>query len=189
MAQPGTTPDDTDAAPRGSRRSAASGATAAGAATGAKTGTARATAAVTTATSPTAVTSTNGGDQDGAKGRTAPADAEPAAVREGCDRRARSRRPPEDPRRDRPPALPPVRPHVHRAGIRPRRRGPSEPAAATGEPYVTHPIASAQITAELGIDPVAVTAALLHDVPEDTEYGLQDIEERSDPRSPASWTG
>ena len=49
---------------------------------------------------------------------------------------------------------------------------------ATGEPYVTHPIASAQITAELGIDPVAVQAALLHDVPEDTEYSLQDIEER-----------
>jgi GTP diphosphokinase / guanosine-3',5'-bis(diphosphate) 3'-diphosphatase len=49
---------------------------------------------------------------------------------------------------------------------------------ATGEPYVTHPIASAQITAELGIDPVAVTAAILHDVPEDTEYGLTDIEDR-----------
>jgi GTP pyrophosphokinase len=49
---------------------------------------------------------------------------------------------------------------------------------ATGEPYVTHPIASAQITAELGIDPVAVQAAILHDVPEDTEYGLSDLEER-----------
>ena len=49
---------------------------------------------------------------------------------------------------------------------------------ATGEPYVTHPIASAQILAELGIDPVAVQAALLHDVPEDTEYNLTDIEER-----------
>ena len=49
---------------------------------------------------------------------------------------------------------------------------------ATGEPYVTHPIASAQITAELGIDPVAIQAALLHDVPEDTEYSLQDLEER-----------
>jgi GTP pyrophosphokinase len=49
---------------------------------------------------------------------------------------------------------------------------------ATGEPYVTHPIASAQITAELGIDPVAVQAALLHDVPEDTEFSLQDLEER-----------
>ena len=49
---------------------------------------------------------------------------------------------------------------------------------ATGEPYVTHPIASAQILAELGIDPVAVQAALLHDVPEDTEYSLTDIEDR-----------
>jgi guanosine-3',5'-bis(diphosphate) 3'-pyrophosphohydrolase len=52
---------------------------------------------------------------------------------------------------------------------------------ATGEPYVTHPIASAQITAELGIDPVAVTAAILHDVPEDTEFGLTDIEDRFGP--------
>ena len=52
---------------------------------------------------------------------------------------------------------------------------------ATGEPYVTHPVASAQITAELGIDPIAVTAALLHDVPEDTEYGLTDIEDRFGP--------
>jgi GTP pyrophosphokinase len=49
---------------------------------------------------------------------------------------------------------------------------------ATGEPYVTHPIASAQILAELGLDPVAIQAALLHDVPEDTEYSLTDVEER-----------
>ncbi len=49
---------------------------------------------------------------------------------------------------------------------------------ASGDPYVTHPIASAQILAELGIDPVAIQAALLHDVPEDTEYSLSDIEER-----------
>lgn len=49
---------------------------------------------------------------------------------------------------------------------------------ASGEPYVMHPIASAQILAELGIDPVAVAAALLHDVPEDTEYGLEDVEEQ-----------
>jgi len=49
---------------------------------------------------------------------------------------------------------------------------------ASGEPYVTHPIASAQILADLPIDPVAIQAALLHDVPEDTEYSLSDIEER-----------
>src|SRR5262245_34238369 len=49
---------------------------------------------------------------------------------------------------------------------------------ASGEPFVTHPIASAQILAEIGIDPIAVEAALLHDVPEDTEFSLADIEER-----------
>jgi GTP pyrophosphokinase len=49
---------------------------------------------------------------------------------------------------------------------------------ASGEAYVTHPIASAQILADLGIDPIAVQAALLHDVPEDTEYSLADLEER-----------
>ncbi|HVA84779.1 MAG TPA: bifunctional (p)ppGpp synthetase/guanosine-3',5'-bis(diphosphate) 3'-pyrophosphohydrolase [Candidatus Saccharimonadales bacterium] len=48
----------------------------------------------------------------------------------------------------------------------------------SGEPYVTHPIASAQILADLGIDPIAVQGALLHDVPEDTEYSLADVEER-----------
>ena len=52
---------------------------------------------------------------------------------------------------------------------------------ASGEPYVTHPIASAQILADLGIDPVAVAAALLHDVPEDTEYSLADVEEQFGP--------
>ena len=52
---------------------------------------------------------------------------------------------------------------------------------ASGEPYVTHPIASAQILADLGIDPVADTAALLHDVPEDTEYSLADVEDRFGP--------
>jgi GTP pyrophosphokinase len=49
---------------------------------------------------------------------------------------------------------------------------------ASGEAYVTHPIASAQILADLGIDPIAIQAALLHDVPEDTEYSLGDVEER-----------
>jgi GTP pyrophosphokinase len=52
---------------------------------------------------------------------------------------------------------------------------------ASGEPFITHPIACAQILAELGIDPVAVQAALLHDVPEDTDFALADIEERFGP--------
>ncbi|MCI0584172.1 MAG: bifunctional (p)ppGpp synthetase/guanosine-3',5'-bis(diphosphate) 3'-pyrophosphohydrolase [Chloroflexi bacterium] len=49
---------------------------------------------------------------------------------------------------------------------------------ASGELFVTHPIAAAEILAELGLDPVAIAAAVLHDVPEDTEYALSDIEER-----------
>ncbi len=52
---------------------------------------------------------------------------------------------------------------------------------ATGEPYVIHPIASAQILAELGIDATAIQAALLHDAPEDTEYSLPEVEEEFGP--------
>jgi guanosine-3',5'-bis(diphosphate) 3'-pyrophosphohydrolase len=52
---------------------------------------------------------------------------------------------------------------------------------ASGEAYVIHPIASAQTVADLGIDPIAVQAALLHDVPEDTEYSLTDVEDRFGP--------
>ncbi len=52
---------------------------------------------------------------------------------------------------------------------------------ATGEPYVTHPIAAAFILAELGLDATSIEAALLHDVPEDTEYSLADVEERFGP--------
>ncbi|HEX7496141.1 MAG TPA: RelA/SpoT family protein, partial [Candidatus Limnocylindrales bacterium] len=48
----------------------------------------------------------------------------------------------------------------------------------TGERYITHPLASAQILADIGIDPVAITAAILHDVPEDTDYTLEDVEEQ-----------
>ncbi len=49
---------------------------------------------------------------------------------------------------------------------------------ATGEPYVTHPIAAAFTLADLGLDSTAIEAALLHDVPEDTERSLADIEEQ-----------
>ncbi|CAN5493717.1 bifunctional (p)ppGpp synthetase/guanosine-3',5'-bis(diphosphate) 3'-pyrophosphohydrolase [soil metagenome] len=52
---------------------------------------------------------------------------------------------------------------------------------ASGEPFITHPIAVAHTLAELGLDPVAVQAALLHDIPEDTEFSLGDVEERFGP--------
>src|SRR5207247_7941321 len=56
-----------------------------------------------------------------------------------------------------------------------------EQLRASGEPYVTHPVAVAQIVADLGIDPVAVQGALLHDIPEDTGFTLADVEERFGP--------
>ena len=45
----------------------------------------------------------------------------------------------------------------------------------SGEPYITHPVAVAQILADLGIGPKTVAAALLHDTVEDTEYTLDEL--------------
>ena len=42
----------------------------------------------------------------------------------------------------------------------------------SGEPYISHPLAVAQILAELGIGPTTISAALLHDTVEDTAYNL-----------------
>jgi guanosine-3',5'-bis(diphosphate) 3'-pyrophosphohydrolase len=42
----------------------------------------------------------------------------------------------------------------------------------SGEPYITHPVAVAQILADLGIGAKTLAAALLHDTVEDTEYTL-----------------
>ena len=47
----------------------------------------------------------------------------------------------------------------------------------SGEAYIFHPIAVAKIIAsEIGLDAISIAAALLHDVVEDTEYTLDDIE-------------
>jgi len=47
----------------------------------------------------------------------------------------------------------------------------------SGEPYILHPIAVAKIvTSEIGLGAKSATAAILHDVVEDTDYSLQDIE-------------
>ncbi len=42
----------------------------------------------------------------------------------------------------------------------------------SGEPYITHPVAVAQILADLGIGAKTIAASLLHDTVEDTEYTL-----------------
>ena len=46
---------------------------------------------------------------------------------------------------------------------------------ATGEPYVLHALAVAEILADLQLDAAPLAAALLHDVPEDTETTLQQV--------------
>jgi guanosine-3',5'-bis(diphosphate) 3'-pyrophosphohydrolase len=45
----------------------------------------------------------------------------------------------------------------------------------SGEPYITHPVAVAQILADLGIGSKTVAAALLHDTVEDTDYSLDQL--------------
>ena len=45
-----------------------------------------------------------------------------------------------------------------------------------GSPYIIHPLAVAQIVAEIGLDMDAILAALLHDCIEDTDASHEDIE-------------
>lgn len=62
--------------------------------------------------------------------------------------------------------------HAH-AGVRRR----------SGEPYILHPIAVAQIViSELGLGSTSICAAMLHDVVEDTEYTREDIEANFGPK-------
>jgi len=47
----------------------------------------------------------------------------------------------------------------------------------SGEPYILHPIAVAQIACEeMGLGSTSISSALLHDVVEDTDYTIEDIE-------------
>lgn len=66
-----------------------------------------------------------------------------------------------------------------RAAFEFARMAHSDQKRKTGEPYILHPIAVASICGTelmLGADPVI--AAFLHDVVEDTDYTIDDIEER-----------
>lgn len=48
---------------------------------------------------------------------------------------------------------------------------------ASGEEYIIHPLSVARILTQLQIDVVTISAALLHDVVEDTTYTLEQMEE------------
>lgn len=53
----------------------------------------------------------------------------------------------------------------------------------SGEAYIFHPIAVAKIVAgEIGLGPTAIAAALMHDVVEDTDITVQDIEKLFNPK-------
>ena len=45
----------------------------------------------------------------------------------------------------------------------------------SGEPYIIHPVETAYILSQLGMDPEAIEAGLLHDCIEDTSLTYQDI--------------
>jgi (p)ppGpp synthase/HD superfamily hydrolase len=47
----------------------------------------------------------------------------------------------------------------------------------TGEPYIEHPEAVAELVREAGLSDIAITAAILHDTVEDTGATMEDIEE------------
>jgi GTP diphosphokinase / guanosine-3',5'-bis(diphosphate) 3'-diphosphatase len=48
----------------------------------------------------------------------------------------------------------------------------------SGEPFVYHPLATADVLAELRLDPTTISAALLHDVLEDTGVTKEELSER-----------
>jgi len=49
------------------------------------------------------------------------------------------------------------------------------PNRKSGEPYITHPVAVAEILADIGLDQSTNIAALLHDTVEDTQYSLEQL--------------
>ena len=47
----------------------------------------------------------------------------------------------------------------------------------SGDPYITHPVAVAEILVDFGLDPATIAAALLHDTVEDTHYSPEKLRE------------
>jgi GTP diphosphokinase / guanosine-3',5'-bis(diphosphate) 3'-diphosphatase len=52
---------------------------------------------------------------------------------------------------------------------------------ASGDSYISHPLAVASILAEFELDPPTIAASLLHDVVEDTSVPLEEVEKRFGP--------
>ena len=54
----------------------------------------------------------------------------------------------------------------------------SEQSRSSGEKYINHPLAVARIVVDMGLDEESVVAALIHDVVEDTNVSLDEVERR-----------
>ena len=66
---------------------------------------------------------------------------------------------------------------LHQTCIFPAKEAHEGVRRRSGEPYLLHPIAVAKIVIEeIGLGVKSVVAALLHDVVEDTEYSVEDME-------------
>jgi GTP pyrophosphokinase len=57
----------------------------------------------------------------------------------------------------------------------------AEQTRASGEPYVSHSVAVAQVLTGFRLDTPTIVAALLHDVPEDTPHTIDEIREKFGP--------
>ena len=57
-----------------------------------------------------------------------------------------------------------------------------------GSPYIIHPLAVAEIVAEIGLDTDAILGALLHDCIEDTDSTYDDIAPQSSARRWPRWS-
>jgi len=81
-----------------------------------------------------------------------------------------------------PPDTPPDDIELLRRAYEMAREAHAGAERVSGEAFVTHPLKVAAILADLRMDVETLTAALLHDVPEDTEYTLDDIHRAFGPR-------
>ena len=60
---------------------------------------------------------------------------------------------------------------------------------SSGEPYIIHPLATAYTLADMNLEESIIAAALLHDVPEDTERTSEDVERAFGPDIPSMIAG
>ena len=65
---------------------------------------------------------------------------------------------------------------IHKAYLYAKDKHASQ-SRRSGEPYILHPLAVAEILTQFRVDPASLISAVLHDVVEDTETPLSEIEE------------